>query len=373
MALIKLPDTNLTTLLIDCNIREAADNPDETTHDVASALRAKIGIDSNNRPYIDAMLLSHPDEDHCRGIEKHFWLGSIDDYPDDEKPQKEKRVIIRQIWSSPLVFRRASNNHTLCKDAKSFNKEAKRRVKAFRDNSSGIQNGDKILILGEDENGKTDDLSQILVKQGEEFEGVNGEAPGYISARLLAPMSKQDDDAEEEITKNNSSVILRFAIKNSESSSFKGYFLTGGDAGVYIWEKMWDTYAPEDLEYNLLQAPHHCSWRSLSYDSWSDKGEDAELSQKARDALGQAKHGAMIISSSKPISDDDSDPPCIRAKREYKKIVDERDGSFKCTGESPSKVNPSPISLEWRGASFAMVAAASAASSAAGSTPPRAG
>lgn len=373
MTLIKLSDTNSTTLLIDCNIRQAADNPNDTAPDVAKSLRSKIGTDTNNRPFIDAMLLSHPDEDHCRGIEKHFWLGSIDDYPDDGKDQNEKRIIIRQIWSSPMVFRRASTNHTLCKDAKAFNKEAKRRVKKFKENPGDIKDGDKILILGEDENGKTDQLGQILIKRGEEIDGINSQAVGFISSHLLAPLSKQEATTEDEVTKNNSSVIMRFTIRNTQNSQYKGYFLTGGDAGVYIWEKIWELYQPEELEYNLLLAPHHCSWRSLSYDSWSENGEAAKISNDARNALGQAKFGALIVSSSKAIADDDSDPPCVRAKREYKEIIAGCDGSFKCTGESPSKTNPMPINIEWRGACFVVCATSSASAVAAESTPPRAG
>jgi hypothetical protein len=42
------------------------------------------------------------------------------------------------------------------------------------------------------------------------------------------------------------------------------------------------------LAYDVLLAPHHCSWHSLSWDSWSDYGEDAEVSSDARNALGQA-------------------------------------------------------------------------------------
>ena len=82
-----------------------------------------------------------------------------------------------------------------------------------------------------------------------------------------------------------------------------------------------------------MLAPHHCSWHSMSYDSWSDWGEDAEVSEKARNALSQTRAGAVIVASSCAIKDDDNDPPCIRAKREYKAIAKGANGSFKCVGE----------------------------------------
>jgi Cft2 family RNA processing exonuclease len=75
MTLIALADTAGTKVLIDCNIRDAADDPEDDTRDVAKGLRARLKRDSKKRPYVDAFLLSHPDQDHCRGLEKHFYLG----------------------------------------------------------------------------------------------------------------------------------------------------------------------------------------------------------------------------------------------------------------------------------------------------------
>jgi Cft2 family RNA processing exonuclease len=67
MALLRLFDD--TTILIDCNIRKAADDPaDKNTRDVAKDLRARLPRDSKGRPYVDAFLLSHPDKDHCSGV-----------------------------------------------------------------------------------------------------------------------------------------------------------------------------------------------------------------------------------------------------------------------------------------------------------------
>lgn len=372
MTLIRLADSNTTSLLVDCKIRLSADDAEDITPDVAAGLRSRINTDGNDRPYVDAMLLSHPDEDHCLGLEKHFWLGSLCDYSDDDKPQSEKRIVIRQIWSSPMVFRRASKSNPLCSDAKAFNKEAKRRVKVNVDNSFVVNDGDKILILGEDQDSKTDDLTPILVKAGEQFTGINGSANGYLISHVLAPISPQDDDAEEKLSKNNSSVIINFQIKNSEYGSSMSKFLTGGDAGVEIWERISDEYNISELEYDLLLAPHHCSWRTLSHDRWSDKGENAKVSQGARTALAQSRNGAFIISSSKPIIDDDNDPPCIRAKREYRSILG-YSGIFKCTGEEPTKSNPKPLEFQTTSSGFKLAAVVSAAASVTSCSTPRVG
>ena len=86
-------------ILIDMNIRSADDDPDDDTPDVAAKLRDKLVRDAAGRLYVDVLLLSHPDEDHCRGLRRHFHLG-----PPDEWSKSADKIVIREIWSSPMVF-----------------------------------------------------------------------------------------------------------------------------------------------------------------------------------------------------------------------------------------------------------------------------
>lgn len=375
MTLVRLADTNATVVLIDANIRAAADDPDDATRDVAADLRERLPRDAQGRPYVDAFLLTHPDKDHCSGLETHFHLGPLADYPDDKKPDAEKKILIREIWSSPLVFRRASKNHTLCSDAKAFNREAKRRVQRFRD-GIGDADGERILIMGEDENGKTDDLGAILVRAGQYFTRINGRANGYFQAQLLAPLPCDDEDEDLVLSKNHSSTILNMQLASSALRPDSCRFLTGGDAEVAIWERLWRRHkdAPEVLAYDVLQAPHHCSWHSLSYDSWSELGEKAKVAPDARAALAQARFGALVVASSKPVKDDDADPPCIRAKREYQDILAGVSGMFLCTGEHPNSRAPEPLEIEVTAAGARKkTARSSAVASVAAAAAPRAG
>ena len=374
MTLVRLADADTTTLLIDVNIRAAADDPDDDTRDVAADLRKRLPRDALGRPYVDAFLLSHPDKDHCTGLQAHFHLGPLADYADDKKPDSQKRIVIRELWSSPIVFRRACKTHTLCGDAKAFNTEAKRRVKRYRDGAVG--EGDRILILGEDENGKTDDLTAILVRVGESFQTINGRVNDYFKAQLLAPRPPESEEEDEILSKNHSSVILNMRLASSLAFPDSCRFLTAGDAEVAIWERLWKRYkdTPEVLAYDVLLAPHHCSWHTLSYDSWSQWGEKAKVAADAQAALGQARTGALVIASCKPIKDDDADPPCIRAKREYKDIVDDAGGLFFCTGETPNSWSPEPLEIEVTAAGAKKrVAAASAAAALVAAAAPRAG
>ncbi|PZS55048.1 metallohydrolase [Stenotrophomonas maltophilia] len=348
MTLIRLPDQAASSILIDVNIRASADDPDDSSvRDVASDLRTRLQRDALGRPYVDVFMLSHPDEDHCLGLSRHFYLGPIADYPDDKKPDKDKRIVIREIWSSPLVFRRRSKNHVLCDDAVAFNREAKRRVKQYRQ-GLGNKDGERVLLMGEDVDGKTDDLTSIVIKPGTTFGHLNGAYNSCFEATLLAPILCDEPDIVEELKKNNSSIVINFALDSVEPGRPRCKFLSGGDAEVYVWELLWAEYEHDDeaLRYDLLQAPHHCSWHSLSWDSWSDKGQKALVSEGARAALAQAKSGAVIVASSKRILDDKNDPPCIRAKREYESILAGVGGKFMCTGEYPQHWEQSPLDLQ---------------------------
>jgi len=340
MTLVKTEEGH--SILIDTNIRSAADDPDDDTPDVAARLRDRLSRDTEGRLYVDALLVSHPDEDHCRGLRKHFHLGAPDDWS-----SRTDKIFVREIWSSPMVFRRASRRYVLCEDARAFNAEARRRVREFRESTGSVGDGNRILILGEDEDGKTDDLQAILVNVNQSFSRINGQKDHSMTALLLAPLQASDDDDESVLSKNNSSTVLRFSLSGGGLSD-KCRFLTGGDAEVAIWEKLWKQHEWQAnwLSYDILLVPHHCSWHSLSYDSWSEEGEGAKICEDARKALSQARSGATIIASSNPIKDDDNDPPCIRAKREYVEVAEEVKGGFKCVGEYPSEKSPDVMEFE---------------------------
>lgn len=243
-----------------------------------------------------------------------------------------------------MVFRRASKNHTLTPDAKAFNTEAKRRVKLYKEkNGVGISDGDRVLIIGEDENPeKTEGLEGILVKEGQTFRCINGEDSNAAWMRVLGPFPMQDEEEEKSLEKNHSSIILQFHIASDANPAHSEacVFLSGGDAEVAIWKKLWQKhqYKLDYLKYDLLQTPHHCSWHVLSFDSRS-QCPDPKVDGEAKNALSQANEGAFIVSSSKVIKDDDSDPPSFAAKQEYLSISN----NFNCTGEYPNETSHEPM------------------------------
>jgi hypothetical protein len=329
MTLLKLD--NGQTILIDVNIRGAADDEDDDTPNVAQDLKDRLERDEDDRLYVDAFLVSHPHSDHVSGLDNHFHLG-----PPDDWKKKDDKILIREMWSSPVVFRRAdANGESLCEDAKAWAKEARRRVQLFRDNGFETAEGDRILIMGEDIDDKTDDILDIVVKLNASFDACNRVQGGAFAARLLAPLPPENDEDEDTLRHNQSSVILRFSL-TGDGISDRCRFLTGGDAEVAIWNRLWTAHGDNHsdwLSYDLMQAPHHCSWRSLSFDRWSKLGEKVKVDPNARGALSQTRKGAVIVASCKPIKADDDNPPHERAKREYLDIVHNDKDRFFCTDE----------------------------------------
>ena len=98
MALLKLNDLEETTLLIDMHIRAKADDDNEDVYDVAGHLRRQLKTDDEGRPYIDAFLLTHNDDDHITGIQNYFHLGPPDNYHDPEEDE-EPKIIIKETDS----------------------------------------------------------------------------------------------------------------------------------------------------------------------------------------------------------------------------------------------------------------------------------
>ncbi|WP_019868162.1 ComEC/Rec2 family competence protein [Methylovulum miyakonense] len=341
MTLIELDDASQTKILIDMNIRESADDEANADYfDVSSELRNRLNNDSNGRPYVDVFLQTHPDQDHLRGLSKHFHLGAIDCYK-EPKDGEQAKIIIQEIWSSPIVWRRADRRtgHTLCEDAKAFNTEAKRRVNLYKETQKIGEAGDRIRVIGKDEDNKTDGLEAILTEVDKTFTKINERETQMVEVFVLGPLQSKDIEEEDRLSKNHSSVILQFKIASRPYGAKTNRFLCGGDAEVAIWRKLWQKhrYDTHCLRYDILLSPHHCSWHSLSEDSWS-RSKNPKVDQEAKSALSQAERYATVIASSNVIKDDDNDPPCWGAKKQYEAIAKNVDGEFVCTGTQDQEV-----------------------------------
>ena len=348
MTLIRLNDglydSLKTTILIDINIRDVSSSEDDIC-DVAQELRDRLPIDSKKRPYVDAFILTHHDDDHISGFKENFHVGSLDDYKvpkDDETP----KIVIRELWSTSRFCKQASDNYSLSDDAKEFNKEMRRRIKLFEDNQYIQPEGERAIIVGKYPDGKTDGIDLITRGIGTAFSKINERNIGTkFEGFILGPLEQQDNEQDEDFDeKNRQSIILQIIVKEKQ---YEHKILMAGDAECSVWEILWGCYNNSDrLKYDLLLTPHHCSWHSLSYDSQSED-DNPQVCEDAKSALSQSKSGARIVAQCKAIKDNDDDPPSKAAKDEYLTIVSE--SCFYCTDEYPKEKNPEPIEFNLTG------------------------
>ncbi|WP_028115005.1 hypothetical protein [Ferrimonas kyonanensis] len=336
------------TVLVDVKITDSSQGEQakcDVLAELHSVLPKRDGV-----PYIDCFVATHPDDDHVKGLKKHFYLGPPEEY--QKREEGIPLIKVDEIWFSEVCTKRISEDRRLGEDAVALRTEVKRRRKCFESKVGAALNGNRLLVLGsvEDGEGKVErwDLPGLVAECGSTI------TIGEAEALVLAPLGDEIFDDENQSSKNDSSVVIRWTIKGSR-------ILLGGDATVHIWKSIGDKYTAADLSYDLLLAPHHCSWRTISYDSAS-KTENPKVNEGAIAALSHAEPGALIVSSSKEISSVTQDPPSHLAKAEYEKVVGAK--KFLCLADTGNSQNPPKVrqvNLGYMGVSLVAVSAPSIA------------
>lgn len=340
MALVQLNDANNTTILVDINIRQNADDEQQKDYyDAASYLREHLCNDEKGRPVVDVLLVTHLDNDHICGLQRHFHLGKPEDWikPDGDDP---KKIIIGEMWGSTRYQKNHSPSNKLSEDAKAFKSEMRRRAELSRDNMDHGP-GNRVKILGEDNHdGACEGLEHLVCRCGDTITSFNMKnLNNKCSVTVLGPLEQQkeeDDIAFDE--RNRGSVIIRIdVIENNQASKI----LLTADAEVDVCKYIWNTYPSSELEYDIMNTPHHCSWHSISL----DKDDKKTVDNDAFSALSQVLPGAYIICQSRAFND--QTPPHKEARKEYEKIVEKK--HFLCTAEEPSNSDVKPIEFELHG------------------------
>jgi len=330
-SLTKLTDGS--TIIIDCNVRcDSRDEDEKACYDVHAHLLEELKRDDRDRPYTDTFILSHADQDHCRGFATTFHTGDPDTYK--KKDGEPEKIIAGEIWFSRRIF--SNYEDPLCDDAKEFKKEVERRINLYkRKDPQRNKLGNRLRVIGYGESEETKGLDDITTAPGNAINEINGEIKNDFSFFIHAPFKR---DVDSEVCKrNNTSIVLqaKFKVGNTERACLA---LFGGDAHWDVWRAILKKSKKESLEWDLLLSPHHCSWSFFNDTPYEDHKEPQ---QSSLDVLEHHRTGAFVVASSKPIKDDDCNPPHYPAAEEYKKSVGK--DRFYCTGEQPSEDEPEPI------------------------------
>ena len=323
MTLIKFQ--NGTNILIDCNIRKSA-SEDDDQFDCKKYLFENLPVHIDDIRYIDAFILTHHDNDHCRGTEEYFYFGDPDDISDDE------RILIKELIVAPKLL---TTKESINDDAKKIRKEAKRRLKLYDENQNTFsKDGNRIQIIGYSTDLK--DYINIMTVAGESITRINGKRMADYEFFVLGPIKKDNDDENAEI--NDTSIVLKISFKFINDGKTIVIIL-GGDETCDNWVDIINKN--EDLTFDILLAPHHCSWHAIS----NEDTHTGKVHETISQFFENSKDKAHVISSSKPIKRNNDNPPSYRAKNEYLKHLEDENRFF-CLGEYPEEEDNKPLILD---------------------------
>ena len=327
---------NKTTIQIDANIRNNDD-----CYDVMSDLLDEFDTDGDGRYHLDLFMLTHPDEDHCHGIDTYYYLGDPDKYSETDK--ENDLVIIDELMVTPMLFSDATST-----PAKALKKEAERRRKLWDDNSPSKTNaGNRLVIIGYDGDKRYENVTSYI--PGDTIKEVNGKSMSLLEFFVHSPFKDNLVEGRAEADKNETSIVMQTRFKYASTDTKpSALYLFGGDADHYIWDEIQEQSTAHDnedkLDFDIFMAPHHCSWTYFN-DVPYKKGETDKPVESSKNLIKDHKmKGAVIIASSKQIKDDDDNPPHYPAKEEYEKLIGS--DKFISLAEEPDSKNPKPVVYE---------------------------
>jgi beta-lactamase superfamily II metal-dependent hydrolase len=314
-----------THLQVDLHHCEKANDDDDPFWAVVDELVSRLPK-RNGRSYLAAFALTHPDQDHCRGFAELL-----------------RRAAIGELWFTPRVYREYKKD--LCDDALAFCNEAKRRVKATIAAKGDPGAGHRVRIFGYSPLLEEDEYKGFpaarLVIPGNALSTVDEvDLRDRFRAFVHAPF-KDDLDGD----RNDTSLALQVTLLEGQSALRALLF---GDLAYPTLKRIFEISKDEDLAWNVLLAPHHCS-KSAMY--WQDQADSAEcLKQELLDKMAaSAATPNHVVSSSNPVPETNGagdDPPHAKAKKRYEEITED---GFLCTQEHPNQNATEPIAFGFGG------------------------
>lgn len=323
-----------TQIVIDCNLTQVShDEGDDTCYNVHDHLLRVCKRLDGYKPHVDVFILTHGDEDHCRGFKDGFHTGDPANY--SKWHANRGYILIDELWFSPRIFY-PLEEEGLCEDAQAFREEAERRMALHRARSAEAgRAGNRIRIIGHTDNPQLQGLLHLVTVPGNAINIIDGKPKTDFSFFVHGPFKEDSDDPEG--GRNSTSVVLqaRFDVGGVRRA---GLAFFGGDADYAIFENIVDRSQPDTLEWDLLLAVHHCSWSFFGPHS-----DDPVPADTSMTFLGYHRDGASVMASCKPIRDDDDNPPHWAAAEIYRETVGEE--NFIELAEAIDPKAPQPVTF----------------------------
>jgi hypothetical protein len=277
----------------------------------------------DGKPYLSTFAITHPDKDHIQGFEELL-----------------KRVTVGELWFTPRIFREHDDDpHGLGEDAQAFRKEAHRRVKTAIEAQGDPGAGNRVRLIGYDDLLAEDKYKgfpmEFFSVPGELVESLDGEGlVGEFRAFIHGPF-KPDDMVGD---RNDTSLAMQVILGSNPEA---GGVLMFGDHKYPTIRKIFDVSRAnkrlENLNWQVLLAPHHCSKKVM----YQDEDGKEVLKKDIMDEFEASQVGAgYIVSSSNPVPESNKsgdNPPHAKAKARYQEVAI---GGFLCTHDDGGHAMP---------------------------------
>lgn len=338
------------TVLVDyANMRTSGDDSDPRC-DLPVVL--KQALDDAGRGYhYDVVCFTHLDTDHIKGASDFFWFRHAAKY------QSTDRVKMDEMWVPAAVITEEGCDG----DARMIRQEARHR----------LEKGEGIKVFSRPERLhdflasrglKVADRAHCIVDAGQLVPGFSKTGSAKAEFFVHSPFAWRVNEREVE-DRNQDSIVFQVTFNEGGNDT---HAICGSDVDYDTLSKIVQTTKrhrrEERLLWDVLKLFHHCSYLSLS----ADRGDDETVPVPDVQWLfeTQGRDGCVIVSPSDPIptkgskEDQSVQPPHRQAANYYRRVLDDKDGEFKVTMESPNRTSPKPIVIEItsRGVRFEVVA-----------------
>ena len=310
------------------NVRNS-DDDDDLRIDLPEKLREDL--EEAEKDSYDVVAFTHADEDHIKGFSEFFYLEYAEKYQDDD------RIKIETLWVPAAIILETSPS---TEDHRILRQEARHRLKE----GTGIRVFSKPQQLEKWLEGKgltLEDRKDLITNAGETVPDYKKASDG-VEFFVHAPFSRSIEENGDEIERNEASLVVQTTFECEDEDT---KLILGADINYQSWEDIIQITKSKGrssrLEWDIFKISHHCSYKSLS----SEKGEEeTDPVSDIKWLFEQGQEKAILVSTSDPIPDEDTDqPPHRQAANYYKGVAEDIDGEFKVTMEHPKESAPEPL------------------------------
>jgi hypothetical protein len=319
-------------ILVDyANVRDPDDDSDKRI-DLPEKLQEDL--EEDDRESYDVVAFTHLDRDHVCGASDFFHLRHAEKYQGDD------RVGIQMLWAPAAAIL----EDNLTGDARVIRQEARHRLKEGKDIRVFSSPG-RVDDWLEDQGIDPEDRRDLFVNAGECVPDFDLGTDGF-EVFVHTPHANRIEDGEE-ISRNNDSLAFQASFMEGGTQTNMHFFSDLDYEMIEDIVRITRYYDGEKdrrdhLEWDLFHLSHHSSYQALADEKGDDKTEPAARVENLFENDGNYR--ARMISTSKPIPEEDTkQPPHRQAANYYESVADKLEGEYLVTMGHPSEANPKPL------------------------------